>query len=660
MDICACLSIEKIAKSSCVTASMDHLVFSSDKSFRDGDVMVVEAQVVRCFNTSAEVVVRVMSVPSLSPHFSQSLEKEQCFAHAFFIFVRLDRGPMPGVFPQTAVERQEHELSMERRQSRQSKKKLLSSARASISIPNPSPDAESVSDNQSGRNPHSTLAGVPADRSLLEYTHIVLPTHANHMGNTFGGQIMCWAEEVAVLAATVHVNTALIQQGKLFMLDPDPVSEEQEQAPVRGARGHPPLVPVPTESELSFSTAFVSTLSFLSPSTVGDRVHVRAQCCRAFGSVIEVEVVISASDVEQRSVREINTGHFCICCRESAGRADVVVPPVLATTVEQRERLALSLQRMLIASTRSAGSQSAVEVPLSRRDLSARSGFPQLASMLRTGGVSGTVTGVGLGAGGSNAPQLSPEIEAECSAELALHDICGLLCALSHTNTSALGEWETLPQREPGAILQVRVAGEITKLLLKVTISAPVTAVAELILDLDRRGEWDAIMAGRVVRQIAPAMELVWMGTVSGRARVDYSLLRCHRTLEDGRVAIVSRSVLHPALPPVVEKGLGEECAPAYVRCEVLPSGFLLTPTETECAQDGGPLPVSECTETHGQTPSGGEGNLCTGSTTQMQYLLQFDARSAKNFAGELDGRSSQIMASMLRLKSILERDIMS
>jgi acyl-CoA hydrolase len=602
MDICACLSIEKIAKSSCVTASMDHLVFSNDKAFSDGDVMVVEAQAVRCFNTSAEVVVRVMSNPSLSPNFAQTREKEVCFAHAFFIFVRLDKGQMPAVFPQTAVERQEHELAMERRSSRQSKKKLLSAARAAALA---AADSETESACAPGPGP---LAGVAADRSLLEYTHIVLPTHANHMGNTFGGQLMCWAEEVAVLAATLHVNTALQQDQEgscLHMICPDTEREDGEK------RRQQRLVPVPAESRLSFATVYVSALAFLAPSTVGDRISMRAQCCRSFGSVLEVEVTISTSDVEQRSVRDINTGHFCICCRESSdARTDVMVPPVLPATVEQRERHALSLQRMMLACTRSAVQASSAE----DGDGSSQE-FEQLrlATMLQmqASSIWNSCAPTAPTPTSSYAPLLSPSIEAECAADLALHDICGLLSALS---TGARGTWESLPL--PPALtagahdlsVQVRAAGGITKLCLRVTLAAPVARVAELILDMERRGAWDDIMAGRVVRQIGPDTELVWMGSVRGR--VDYALLRCHRVLEDGRVAVASRSVLHPALPPA-----GPDASPAYVRCEVLPSGFLLTPVTEEEEEWGGER----------------------GQSTSMQYLLQFDARSAQSFAGEFD-----------------------
>ena len=36
----------------------------------------------------------------------------------------------------------------------------------------------------------------------------MLPPHANHMGNTFGGCVMEWAEEAALLAARRHVRAA--------------------------------------------------------------------------------------------------------------------------------------------------------------------------------------------------------------------------------------------------------------------------------------------------------------------------------------------------------------------------------------------------------------------------------------------------------------------
>ncbi len=33
-------------------------------------------------------------------------------------------------------------------------------------------------------------SGIPASESLLQHVHIVMPPHANHMGNMFGGIYM--------------------------------------------------------------------------------------------------------------------------------------------------------------------------------------------------------------------------------------------------------------------------------------------------------------------------------------------------------------------------------------------------------------------------------------------------------------------------------------
>lgn len=42
---------------------------------------------------------------------------------------------------------------------------------------------------------------VPAEKTRVESVELVLPPHANHQGNTFGGQIMAWMENVATIAA---------------------------------------------------------------------------------------------------------------------------------------------------------------------------------------------------------------------------------------------------------------------------------------------------------------------------------------------------------------------------------------------------------------------------------------------------------------------------
>lgn len=59
------------------------------------------------------------------------------------------------------------------------------------------PSAPSWSDLESRDCSHV----VPAEKTRVESVELVLPPHANHQGNTFGGQIMAWMENVATIAA---------------------------------------------------------------------------------------------------------------------------------------------------------------------------------------------------------------------------------------------------------------------------------------------------------------------------------------------------------------------------------------------------------------------------------------------------------------------------
>lgn len=45
---------------------------------------------------------------------------------------------------------------------------------------------------------------VSTDLTHVQSIELVLPPHANHQGNTFGGQIMAWMETVAAISARYH------------------------------------------------------------------------------------------------------------------------------------------------------------------------------------------------------------------------------------------------------------------------------------------------------------------------------------------------------------------------------------------------------------------------------------------------------------------------
>ena len=211
MDICACLSAEAHAGKPSVTATVDDLQFVRPISC--GQLLSIKAQVNRAFNTSMEVGVRV-EIEDL-----YSGVREPCCS-AYFVFVTLDKQKLPPMVPDTPDDVRRHALADERKKIRLSRKKTLddfliqqtsqSTTEEDLSSMEPS-DEESVSPGDVAAptpSPPSlevskaTIVPMEPDRpvvqaasaSLTRLTQLVLPPHANHMGNTFGGQVSlgCW------------------------------------------------------------------------------------------------------------------------------------------------------------------------------------------------------------------------------------------------------------------------------------------------------------------------------------------------------------------------------------------------------------------------------------------------------------------------------------
>ncbi|NXU86361.1 ACO12 thioesterase, partial [Xiphorhynchus elegans] len=97
---------------------------------------------------------------------------------------------------------------------------------------------------------------VSTEFTQVQSTELVLPPHANHHGNTFGGQIMAWMETVASISAS------------------------------RLCRAHPIL-------------KSVNMFKFWGPSLVGDRLVFNAVVNNTFQSSVEVGVRVEAYDCEE-------------------------------------------------------------------------------------------------------------------------------------------------------------------------------------------------------------------------------------------------------------------------------------------------------------------------------------------------------------------------
>jgi acyl-CoA hydrolase len=114
MDIACAVCAARHCESQVATASVDHISFH--EPIRLGDVITLNAQVTRAFNTSVEIFVEVSASDITGANPRQS-------NHAYFTFVAIDRNtghPMkvPPVIPITNEEKKQFEVASRRRELR--------------------------------------------------------------------------------------------------------------------------------------------------------------------------------------------------------------------------------------------------------------------------------------------------------------------------------------------------------------------------------------------------------------------------------------------------------------------------------------------------------------------------------------------------------------
>uniref|UniRef100_A0A8C6MCQ4 Acyl-CoA thioesterase 11b n=1 Tax=Nothobranchius furzeri TaxID=105023 RepID=A0A8C6MCQ4_NOTFU len=175
MDSTACLSAERHAGCSCVTASVDDIHF--EHTIGVGKVVSIIAKVNRAFTSSMEVGILVTCEDLYTDR-----HWKVCHAFATFVARRTEAGKvqLKQVIPHTQKEQMEYSLAAERRRMR------LIHAEIITDLLNSSTEFED---------------SVLAERTRVESVELVLPPHTNHQVSTFGGQIMAWMENVATIAA---------------------------------------------------------------------------------------------------------------------------------------------------------------------------------------------------------------------------------------------------------------------------------------------------------------------------------------------------------------------------------------------------------------------------------------------------------------------------
>jgi acyl-CoA hydrolase len=113
MDIAAGISASRHCNAPCMTASVDNISFKNPVKL--GNVVHIEAQVTRAFNTSMEIYIKVWGEDNLHQYKYESNE-------AYFTFVALDPNrrprPVPPVVPETENETKLFDGALRRRQLR--------------------------------------------------------------------------------------------------------------------------------------------------------------------------------------------------------------------------------------------------------------------------------------------------------------------------------------------------------------------------------------------------------------------------------------------------------------------------------------------------------------------------------------------------------------
>ncbi|XP_007451780.1 PREDICTED: acyl-coenzyme A thioesterase 12 [Lipotes vexillifer] len=240
IDAAACLAAEKHAGVSCVTASVDDIQF--EETARVGQVITIKAKVTRAFSTSMEISIKV----TVQDMFTGT---EKLVSVAFSTFVAKPVGKekihLKPVTLLTEQDHVEHNLASERRKVRlQHEDTFKNLMKESGKFDDPTCDEEEGT--------------VSTRDTSVQSIELVLPPHANHHGNTFGGQIMAWMETVATISAS------------------------------RLCQAHPLL-------------RSVDMFKFRGPSTVGDRLVFNAIVNNTFQTCVEVGVRVEAFDCQEWS-----------------------------------------------------------------------------------------------------------------------------------------------------------------------------------------------------------------------------------------------------------------------------------------------------------------------------------------------------------------------
>jgi len=193
IDVAAGITAKRHAVYKCVTASVDSVHFLHP--IKVGECATLISKINRTWHTSMEVAVTVCSENLLS-----GVRKPCCQAYLTFVGVNNNGRPtqVPKILPLTEEEKIEYERADIRKWKR-------------IAQAKPSMTREKAREKilNYTKAPISSWPGSIAS-SYTEMVEMVMPHHINPYGSTFGGQIMTWMENCALISASRYSRSPLV------------------------------------------------------------------------------------------------------------------------------------------------------------------------------------------------------------------------------------------------------------------------------------------------------------------------------------------------------------------------------------------------------------------------------------------------------------------
>jgi acyl-CoA hydrolase len=155
--------------------------------------------------------------------------------------------------------------------------------------------------------------------SRLSLHHLMLPEHANALGNVHGGMIMRWVDEAGAICAMRHAQSPCV-------------------------------------------TVAIDSMTFRQPVHVGELLSCTGIVTWVGKSSIEVEVHVHAENAVTGALTHTNSAYVVYVAIDASGRP-VAVPELELTTDEERLRFADGVERQRARLARAATRQSVERLP---------------------------------------------------------------------------------------------------------------------------------------------------------------------------------------------------------------------------------------------------------------------------------------------------------